>query len=359
MDLFNPSAPINGDEFYKQILAAAGMLFGLFLACILFILQSGFSSLTYSRRYFLKIYAEFGKQVIFSLTYIIFASFIVIFFPGNLRLISAFYWMFLAIYVNAILDQAKEEGEIVTVFSEKFVPSHYGRFRAYFRLIHNRGVFANVLTLLFPIVIVAYPLSIGGVGIVLTYIGVAYSCVLPLLLALIRIALFIPQYMQYHDIELKIKSPDRNIEPTESERDENLKSQLALKQIFISKGCVEFSGHEIRMQNGVLSVNFRPDEKSTAFILVTFKASRVHPKLILDDVLAYAYNLFEIIASTKISMNEFVISVMVDIGDFKHRNIYLRTSRSELESLLGMRSAGCYVLLKLKNKIIDDLFLDL
>ena len=56
-------------EFYKTLLSVSGVLFGLAFGGMLFILQSGFTTFTFSRKMFLKVYLHFGRQILFALAF--------------------------------------------------------------------------------------------------------------------------------------------------------------------------------------------------------------------------------------------------------------------------------------------------
>ncbi len=138
--ILNPPLPIAIEEFYKTLLSVSGVLFGIAFAAMLFVLQSGFSSFKFSRRMFLELYLHFGRQLLYSLAYITASPFLVLFFPNSAVAVSWLYGLYFIFFLNATLDYAKEEGYIITIHSKKYVPSHYGRRRAYFRYIANRGV---------------------------------------------------------------------------------------------------------------------------------------------------------------------------------------------------------------------------
>ena len=218
MDVFfNPPIPIEPEEFYKTLLSISGVLFGIAFAAMLFVLQSGFSSFKFSRRMFLELYLHFGRQLLYSLAYLTAAPFLVLHFSSNLGAITWLYTLYFIYFLNATLDYAKEEGYILTIHSEKFVPRHYGRIRSYFRYIANRGALRNILFLVPVILFPVYPYAISIIdtgSLYLTKTAIFYSCLISLLYSLYKITKFIPEFFVYTSMEMSASSQGSSVSVT-------------------------------------------------------------------------------------------------------------------------------------------------
>ena len=129
--------------------------------------------------------------------------------------------------LKATLDHAKEEGYLVTINSSKFVPRKYGRFRSYLRFIHNRGFLRNIFHFTPIIFVLMYPLLIAFVEhgtMVLTPKSFLYSSIFILILSLLRITFFIPEYFKLHEREVSYNLPSDKI-LTEEKREQNLQAK--------------------------------------------------------------------------------------------------------------------------------------
>ena len=358
--LLNPPVPSSYPDFFSSLLTVSGILFGLTFAGLIFILQSGFGSFTYSRRMILLIYLHFGRQLLYSLAYLTFMPFIFLFFPIKLGFISGVYWVFLVLFLHATLDYAKEEGHLITLNTNRFVPRRYGRVRSYFRLIRNRGFLRNIFHLLPLLFILIYPffLSIAEHNsLKLTSRAVFYSCILILLFCLLRITAFIPEFFRYQDMELKLDLP-KETEDNKETQESNLRLKQALRAHMRDRQVRELDGEiPVEFLDGELSLHFLDrSANDEAFFNAFVKIKNEPPDVVREALLQYAFHLFRILNESRIELNKFVLSFHIEIAGGNSRNFFIRTTRKELDDLFESPGAEPKRILEFKNLFIDELF---
>jgi hypothetical protein len=348
-------------EFYKTLLSVSGVLFGLAFGGMLFILQSGFTTFTFSKKMFLRVYLHFGRQILFGLAFLTILPFFVLYFPssGNTQVVSVIYFIFLSLFLNATLDHAKEQGYIKTLFSKKFVPKNYGRVRSYFRYIKNRGFLVNLLFLYPVIFILIYPYIISYAetqSFWLTKKSLFYSCMLILGYCLLKITKFIPEFFSYTEIEIEAQSQPSEL--SEDEKTKNLKEKQHLKLFLLDRGIKELDPiEEIEFLDGNLSVNFlESKDNSEAWFNISIDVNNEIPDTIRDETYQYACRFLSLINDSLTDINSFVLSFHIRIAKANSRNIFIRTSRSELKSIFAPGINCMDQIPRLKNILIDELF---
>ena len=345
--IFNPPGltELQYLEFYKTLLTVSGVLFGLAFGGMLFILQSGFTTFTFSRKMFLKVYLHFGRQILFALAFLTTLPFFILYFPsaGKTQVVSVIYFIFLSLFLNATLDYAKEQGYIKTLFSQKFVPNSYGRIRTYFRYIKNRGFLVN-LVFLYPVIFVLiYPYIISYTeteSFWLTKKSMFYSCMLILGYCLLKITKFIPEFF------------------SEDEKAKNLKEKQHLKLFLLDRGIQELDPiKEIEFLDGNLSANFLEfKDDSEAWFNISIEVNNETPDTIRKETYQYACRFLSLINESLIDINSFVLSFHIRIAKGNSRNIFIRTSRNELKTIFAPGINCIDQIPKLKNILVDELF---
>lgn len=359
--IFNPPIPIEPEEFYKTLLFISGVLFGIAFAAMLFVLQSGFSSFKFSRRMFLELYLHFGRQLLYSLAYLTAAPFLVLFFSNSLGAITWLYTLYFIYFLNATLDYAKEEGYILTIHSTKYVPRHYGRIRTYFRYIANRGALRNILFLLPVILFPVYPYAISIIEtgtLYLTNTAIFYSCLIPLLYTLYKITRFIPEFFVYTSMEMSARSQEPSEEYTEEEKQQNIVEKRTLKEYLNNHGFNELEPMTSRQFiDGDISASFLDkSDSSDAWFNISVNVTNVTPSQVRARVLEYAYTLAKRLRESKVSINTFVLSFHISIGNQASRNIFFRMSRNELDKVFSLERNQPEDMAGLKNVLFDELF---
>ena len=359
--LFNPPIPIALDEFYKTLLSVSGVLFGIAFAAMLFVLQSGFSSFKYSRRMFLELYLHFGRQLLYTLAYLTAAPFVILFFPENTPLISWFYLLYLIYFLHATLDYAKEEGYILTLHSNKFVPRNYGRIRTYFRYIKNRGMLRNVL-FLFPVIcFLVYPYTLSvfeSSSLYLTKKASFYSCIIPLFYTLYNVTKFIPEFFMYTGMELSSHSSEVKQEKSEEEKIKMRNENIALKEYLKNHDLGELNALKpYKFIDGELSINFLENkDNEEAWFNINVNITNATPALIRGEVLKYAHRLAKLMNNSKVDINTFVFSFHINIGEQSSRNIFFRVTRNELDNIFVTGREEAEDMANIKNVLFDELF---
>ncbi|WP_156018316.1 hypothetical protein [Thiomicrospira pelophila] len=359
--ILNPPLPIALEEFYTLLLSVSGVLFGIAFAAMLFVLQSGFSSFKFSRRMFLELYLHFGRQLLYSLAYLTAAPFLVLFFSDSFAMISWLYALFFLYFLRATLDYAKQEGYILTIHSNKPVPGHYGPIRTYFRYIANRGALKNTLFLLPVILFLVYPYAISIIetgSLYLTKTAIFYSCLIPLLYTLYKITKFIPEFFVYTGMEMSARSQNYSEEQSDEQKRQNIIEKQALSKFLTNHGVSELNVATPRhFIDGDISVNFLDkQDNDEAHFNVNVNVSNVTPEQVRSNVLEYAHALAKRLHESKVSINTFVLSFHIRIGNQSSRNIFLRVSRNELDKIFAIGKDRPEDMAKLKNVLFDELF---
>lgn len=359
-NLLNPPLPIAQEEFYKTLLSVSGVLFGIAFAAMLFVLQSGFSSFKFSRRMFLELYLHFGRQLLYSLAYLTAAPFLLLYFSDGLPVVTWLYALYSVYFLSATLDYAKEEGYILTLYSNKFVPSHYGRTRAYFRYIKNRGLLKNIL-FLFPVILfLLYPYFISLINTESLYFtkpAVFYSCLIPLLFTLYKITKFIPDFFAYTSMEMSVSS-QASEEQSAEEKQQNIIEKHVLKEYLSNHGLSELNPLFPRpFIDGNLSINFLDkNDNEEAWFNISVNISSVTPAQVRSGVLEYAHALAKRLYESKVSINSFVFSFHICIEGQTMRNMFFRMSRDELNRVFKAGRNIPEDMADLKNVLFDELF---
>ena len=359
--IFNPPIPMALDEFYKIILSVSGVLFGIAFAAMLFVLQSGFTSFKYSRRMFLGLYLHFGRQLLYALAYLTAAPLFMLSFENAEYFVNWIYALFLVCFMNASLDYAKEEGYIITINSSKYVPRSYGRVRAYFRLIYNRGFLKNLFSLVPIFCLLLYPYLISiveGQTVKLSQDAVFYSCLTVFVYSLYKITKFIPEFFIYTDMELASSSQVSNEEQSEEEKSKNFTEGVALKEYLIKRGVKELEhATSYTLNDGELTVNFTPNrDRSDAWFNIYVAIRSSSPASIRQEVLIYAYKLAKLLHLSKAEVNVFVLSFHIDIKDDVTRSMFFRFDRPELDKIFAIGKDDPENMAKIKNVLFDELF---
>lgn len=358
--ILNPPIPLNYNDFFKTLLSVSGVLFGLTFAGLLFILQNGFSSFTFTRRMFLILYLHFGRQLLYSLSFLTFLPFVFLYFPNNFKLITIIYLIFFILLFHAVLDHAKEEGYLSTIFGNKFVPRKYGKIRSYFRYIKNRGFFRNIFHFIPILFMLLYPFYLSireHQSLILTDRSIFYSCLLIFLFTLLRVAGFIPEYFRYQEMELKNeKSSEIQIDEKSAVR--NLQAKQALLKHLKGHQILELGPTEsVEFLEGTLNLDFLSNnDNDEAFFNAWVSIKTTPPDVVRESVLLYAHHFFKYLHNSGIDLNKFVLSFHIDNGEQKSRNIFLRVTRNELDNLFSIPNSIPNDLLKIKNYLIDDLY---
>lgn len=359
--IFNPPIPKELTDFFRTLLSVSGVLFGIAFAAMLFVLQSGFSTFKFSRRMFLELYLHFGRQLLYSLAYLTAAPFFVLYYSHNSFAVTSLYVVYLVIFCKATLDYAKEEGNILTLFSSKVVPRKFGKVRSYFRYIRNRGFHRNIIHFVPIVLLYGYPFWVSYLSngdFLLTEIGVFYSCLIPLLYSLFKITRFIPQFFHYTGMELKSSASKSNGDLTEEEKNQNIIEKQSLYEHLISHGISELDPLSAKsFLDGDLSVQFlKHQESGTAFFNVQVQIHNATPDVIRNSVIVYAHDLAKQLYSTKNAINSFVLSFHIRIASQSSRNMFFRFNRRELDDLFAPGRDSPEDMEGLKNVVFDELF---
>ncbi len=359
MEILNPSGLQNYDAYFNTVLSISGVLFGLAFAVLLFIIQSGFSSFKYSRRMFLELYVYFGEGLLISLAYLTIMPLLVLYAKNHWWAINITYAWFVLFYFKTVLGHQYQLGYIATLNTNKYVPQNYGKIRSYIRTITNLGFINNFLVLFLTIFILIYPVLVSFIEnkfISMTEKGIFYSSILVMILTIIKIKNFIPEFFRISNQELDYKEASQN----DDEEIIDYKIEFeAFEKYLRSNEVLELDLTEERsFLDGKLWLQFLKGDKTEIWLNVHIDVEDVTNIEVRDEVCAYAAQILTIFSHSKIDINSIVMSFHIKIADDKKhsRNIFIRTNRLELHKIDLESENLVQEIYKLENTLFDKLF---
>lgn len=363
IDIFlNPQAPQDYESYYTNLLSTAGVLFGLAFTALLFVLQSGFSSFKYSRRMFLEVYASFGRSLLIGLAYLTVLPIASLHFGFHPNSYTILYLLFSSLYAKSLLDHARNNGYIKTLSTSAFVPASYGPVRQYFRYIWNLGPLAFIGISFLLASLLAYPMLISfheKNTWTLSEKGLFYSSLLILFHSILRVTNFIPEYFNLSNLEL-----DYSNRPTSDESDENpinYRTELhALETFLLSHGCEDLKSAKVFL-DGKLQLYLDTERgNGDAWFTAIVNVHNPTNVLIRDQVCCYAVELLRLLKQSKVDINHFVISFQIAVrGECNSRNIFIRSTRAEMDEKLGGSASPVDIVSSLKTTLFDELYRNL
>jgi len=365
-EILNPPAIKDYSDYFKTLLSVSGVLLGLAFTALLFVIQSGFSSFKFSRRMFLELYVLLGRNLIINLSYLTLIPLGILYLPSLPGTLTIGYYLFSLYFIKSYLDLQKHRGYIHTLFSTRFVPASYGKLRAYFRYIRNLGFIPNLVIITYVVIIIGYPIIIASKetgNFFLTNKAFFYSTLILLFFSIVQIVNFIPEFFRNsnEEIESKIDSIDNSSSDKPSEVDYK-KEMLVLKDYLIAHGVHELETlNKVPFLSGALLLNFSLDrEDPEAWFNINIEAHNNNLLEIREAVINYAFKLFSLLRNSMVDINSFVLSFHIYAGGEKaSRNIFFRSSRRELNDILSSDTNPKSAVMKIKNKLFDELYRDL
>jgi len=159
--IFNPPVPdaVSLEETAKIMLPVTGMLLGLVYVTLSSWLQGGLSLLEHTKPLFEDLVAARGKVIVD----LLFGASLVSLFAilGIHLLITLSFWFFGIIFLFDLLKETAAIGYITTLFSSKFIPSHYGKNRGFLRKILNAGLAGWIKPIFLYGICVVYPVIVS------------------------------------------------------------------------------------------------------------------------------------------------------------------------------------------------------
>ena len=162
--LLEPNFDKSLSEIGGIVLPVTGVLLGLVYTAHIYWLQGSFSKLEYTRNLLEDLLVAEGKIV---LDLLIGASVISLFaIIESTSLISAIFYIFSLVFIIDLIKYTAEFGYVQTLFSPKYIPSKYGKTRAYIKKVLNAGILGWLKPLFLFILIIFYPLilSFGSIS---------------------------------------------------------------------------------------------------------------------------------------------------------------------------------------------------
>lgn len=360
-NLFNPPPIADYSDYFKTLLTLSGVLLGLAFTALIFVIQSGFASFKFSRRMFLEQYVAFGRNLLSTLSYLTLIPLGELYFGAYRRFLSGIYFVFAVIFIKTFLDIYKQSGYMHTLFSTRFVPAHYGHIRSYFRYVRNLGLLSVLFMLLYLIAFLGYPLAVSfheSQSLILTTKGFFYSTLILLTFCIVQIVNFIPQFFKLSNMEIERAIPDETEVAKQSEGGiDYVREKAALRTHLLDRGFVELE-NDVEFLDGTMFLNFldHTDHHEAWFnINVAVRNSAVFE--VRNATLDYASRLFGLLRESFVDINVFVLSFHVRLGGERTtRNLFFRSTRSELNELLSNAADPRKGMLRIKNKLFDEIF---
>lgn len=162
---------------------------------------------------------------------------------------------------------------------------------------------------------------------------------------------------------MEIEGRTQSADLAESDQPSNIdyvKEKAALGTYLADHGLEELN-NEIDFLDGTLFVNFL-DHTNTheAWFNVNIRVVNSSVFEVRSTVLDYAFRMFRLLRDSLVDINSFVLSFHIQLGGERStRNIFFRSTRLELNEILSNAGTPQSVIMRLKNKLFDEMFRDL
>lgn len=355
---------INISSYLQTILSVAGVLLGLAFAALTYVLQSGFQSFKYNRVTYLKLYIHFGKKLLYTLSYLVLLSIIRLYFLENQSLLLSIHIIFSIIFIKSLLDYRNQLGYIHTIFSTKFVPNTYGAFRRYFRFIKNLGFFSNVLLLIEILVFTTYPVIVSTLSEhswKFNDTAIIISTGLFLLYSVFIISRFIPQFFTITITEYDNVVPTENNSNSEDSPNKNIDYEIEKQTLmeYLEAHNYKFTfENKFELARGSAFINLLINESSEAWFNINVNEPKGTVSEIRRAIEEFSKTFLILLSDSNSDINSFVLSFHITL-DNTHRNIFIRSTRTELRTIIDKNNDSRMFMQQIKNKLFDDLFKDL
>ena len=159
--IFNPPVPdaVSLKETAKIMLPVTGTLLGLVYIALIYWLQGGLSRLEHTKTLLEDLLIADGKVLLDLLVGVSLVNLFAILQVHQLVVLS--FWVFAIIFFIDLLKVTAEQGYVTTLFSSKFIPSHYGKNMQFLRKIWNAGWIGWARLIFLYSICVMYPLAVS------------------------------------------------------------------------------------------------------------------------------------------------------------------------------------------------------
>ncbi len=354
---------IDYSDYFTTLLGLVATLLGLLIAASTFILQNGFTSFKYNRNMFLKHYSNLSKLLFYGFGYMIYISLTFKYFSNYSKLLLIIHAVFSLIFVKSILDLYSHKGYIKTLFSKRYNP-YKSKLRKYIRYIRNNGLFQNLILFTAIFIITIYPIWIAKLETGcywLTEKSAFLSIISLFIYSIYYLVSIIPEFYGFSIQELENIVESENDSDNKTDIDFDYKRELeTLKVALIKNGFNELNPLTPKpFLDGEMINNLRIGDYSEAFFVINIKVYESDVFEIRNAVEQYAFEIYKSIASIRIDINSFVLSIFVEIEGDKQRNIFMRAKRTELKELLSTKFTAKDFVKGIENKLFDSLYRDL
>ncbi|WP_338239017.1 hypothetical protein [Persicobacter diffluens] len=171
----------------------------------------------------------------------------------------------------------------------------------------------------------------------------------------------IPEFYGFSIQELENIVESENDTNNKPEIDIDYKRELeTLKIALIKNGYNELNPIAPKpFLDGELTNNLRIGDYSEAFFVINIRIKDSDVFQTRDAVEKYAFELYKSIATIRIDINSFVLSIFVEIEGDKQRNIFMRLNRKDLKELILRNFTAKDFVNGIENKLFDELYRDL
>jgi hypothetical protein len=162
-------------------------------------------------------------------------------------------------------------------------------------------------------------------------------------------------------MEIEKAIPDESVGDKETESDvDYVREKAALKAHLLDHGAVELN-EDVEFLDGTIFLNFLDHTNHhEAWFNVNVAVDNVNVFDIRNGVHDYAARLFGLVRNSLVDINMFVLSFHIRLGGERTtRNIFFRSTRSELNEILSNAGDPRKAIMRIKNKLLDEIFRDL
>ena len=159
--IINPPVPdaVSLKETAQIMLPVTGMLLGLVYVALIYWLQGGLSRLEHTKTLLEDLLIADGKVL---LDLLVGASLVSLFAIMQVhQLVVLSFWVFVIMFLIDLLKVTAEQGYVVTLFSSKRIPSHYGKNMQFLKMIWNAGWIGWTKLIFLYTICVIYPVAVS------------------------------------------------------------------------------------------------------------------------------------------------------------------------------------------------------
>ena len=328
-------------KFYEITISISGVLFPIFQALLLFIIEKSFNRLEFSRQSLIDFYFKIGKIITLGLAYLILQSLF------QIIKFNTFSFWFLCIFTFLILifrlDLLKYSGYWNTLHSSHYIPEKASKLKKYIITLWNNRFVEKFQFLVF-LIIIFLPFAHNY--------SIFWSVFTILIYLLFQIFVLLSNPILFQKKLLEIENTNGElIDETLNWGKQKIEAELQIiKNTLISNN---YKIQEYLVNNNFkYLINPQVRENGELFIVIVIKDLKINSiEELKKQIYIITKGLFVLLSETVTDINSFAFSFNLTLnGNLK--NLFVRSNKNEISSHKNKQPEE--FVKSLKNKLIDD-----